>query len=125
MANVTDREVRLLPIYAPQQLSAADWGALRSATVSLGKDYSIKPVRAVYGSPGYVLAIGTPPDFVSDGVALVPHTQIDGLANAIDVVLEHQDDGRVLGAAEQLSRMFGAVVTELEPEVVDQKVAFT
>lgn len=124
MANNSSGDVRLLPIYAPQKLSAADWGALRSAALSLGKDYSIKPVRGVYGSPGYILAIGDMPDFVCDGVVFVPNTTVGYLATSIDTTLEHQDDGRVLGVAEQLSRMFGGKVVELEPERVEQKVAF-
>lgn len=64
------------------------------------------------------------PDFVCDGVVFVPNTTVGYLATSIDTTLEHQDDGRVLGVAEQLSRMFGGKVVELEPERVEQKVAF-
>lgn len=118
-------DVRLLPIYTAQRLQEADWQHLRSAVGSLSKDYGVRPCKAVMGSPGYVLAIGTMPDFICDGVALVPNTEVAGLPNAINAVLERQDDGRIIGLAEQLSHMFGRDgVVELEPERIEQTVVF-
>jgi hypothetical protein len=102
---------RIVPIY-PSVPSGAVLEALKTAKESLDVDYLIRPVKAVPGSPGRVLAIGTKPDFVCD-YAFVPEPSVESLKNALHWALGDHDDPRARTVVQVLEDIFGKGVKEI------------
>ena len=90
--NVTE-EVRPLPIYLPDA-TEEDLARLKEVYVSLGIPGKVRPVAAVPGSPGPLLAIGYKPYWMCD-YALVSGTYSPGLAYAMRCILTDTWDERM------------------------------
>lgn len=113
VAFPSENEWSLLPVYAPQGLSNADWSRIRAAKASLGVPFKVKPVEAVLGSPGRVLAIGAEPDWVDCDYALVSSTMSPGLAKALNWVLGDFEDNRAMNTLKRLRQILGSGVREI------------
>jgi hypothetical protein len=106
-------KIKLLPIY-PSVPFGDTLEAVKAAKDSLDLDYLVKPVKAVSGSPGRVLAIGEKPDFVCD-YAFVPNPTVESLINALNWVLGDHDDPRARTVVQVLEDYFGKGVKEIGP----------
>lgn len=58
--------VRLLAILWGKEPTAEDWARLSAARIASGYTEVIKPVRALQGSPGRILAVGAKPGWLCD-----------------------------------------------------------
>jgi hypothetical protein len=111
MVEFVDPDLHLLPILA-EKLSPGDWEAIRAAKASLDLPFLVKPVPAVHGSPGRVLAIGKKPDWLCDG-AYISSTASKGLAAAIEYVLTDKNDARGFSVLSMLQDILGPDVREI------------
>lgn len=108
------------PIYAGN-LDSNDWDRIKRAKAASGVDFQVRPVVAVPGSPGRVLAIGSAPPFLCE-FAGVDSTESPGFQAAVNWTLDQSiQDPRATTLAQQLSAIFGGTVRELEPEYLERK----
>jgi hypothetical protein len=115
MVEFTDPDARVLPIWC-ENMTDETWKLIAAAIRELNINFKIKPVKAVPGSPGIILAIGSRPEWVCDGYALVEDPHTDGLRVALDVILNNRHDARIVTDLKILQRFFGAEVKILEDE---------
>jgi hypothetical protein len=107
-------EPRLLPIFA-ETLSTDDLNRIKEAKAALDVEFLVKPVRALVGSPGRILAIGSKPDFIAfDGYAFIPDTTSKGLGMALAWVLGDADDPRAITAEKMMKEIFGEETREID-----------
>lgn len=104
-------DVRPLPVY-PQKPQEPILGMLRQAKAQLNISFKISPERAVPGSPGRVLAIGSKPDFICD-YAYVANPTVESLTSALAWCLGLREDPRGVTMGRMLSEIFGGEVKEL------------
>lgn len=86
---------------------------IRQAKERLGLDFLVKPVRAVPGSPGRVLAIREEPNFICD-YAYVVNMNLDSLTNALEWVLTDKEDKRAVTKIDMLRKTFGQRLIEID-----------
>lgn len=113
VAFPSEAEQHLLPIYAPQGLSAADWDAIKRAKASLDLPFLVTPVRAVCGSPGRILAIRAEPDWVDCEYAMVSDPQSSGLRQALEWIYSDKEDKRAMNTLKILQKILGPGVREV------------
>lgn len=106
-------EYKLLPIYAPHGLSAADWDAIKRAKASLHLPRLVKPVGAVLGTPGRILAIGAEPDWIDCEYAFIAKAEGPGLVSALEWVLTDKRDARAMNTLKILQKILGPGVREV------------
>lgn len=102
------------PIYSAEKLSALDWSRLKQVVVSLHLNADIKPVAAVAGSPGRVLAIGTAPPFVGNDWIGIYETSSPDLRDAVKWVLVGGDHPKGHYILDNLRDVFGPNLVELK-----------
>lgn len=108
------------PIFSGD-LTSDDWDRIKAAKAASGVNFQVRPVVAVPGSPGRVLAIGRVPGFIAE-YARVESTSSPGFQAAVNWTLDASiQDPRATTLAQQLSAIFGAEVRELEPERIERK----
>lgn len=108
--------MKLLPLW-PSVPTGGALAALKQAKQQIPDAPLIQPVRAVPGSPGRVLAIGTPPPFLCD-YALVETSTSPGLQKALEWTLELCEDERGMTVLKKLQQIFGAETREITDEDV-------
>jgi hypothetical protein len=104
-------EVRPLPVY-PSAPTGDVLSAIKEAKASMSTSILIKPVRAVPGSPGRILAIGKRPDFLCD-YALVEEPTASSIKPALEWILDLRDDYKGYSAIVLLREVFGRDVEEI------------
>ena len=103
--------MKLLPLWPSVPIGGA-LAALKQAKQQIPDAPLIQPVRAVPGSPGRVLAIGTPPPFLCD-YALVETSTSPGLQKALEWTLGLREDERGMTVLKKLQQIFGAETMEI------------
>ena len=100
----------VLPILWEHEPTEGDWAALQRAKAATGYTDLVQPVRAVPGSPGRVLAVGSRPDWLTEYFE-VADTSDPMLEDAMRWILFGGDDIRAMNDVAQLSMWFGGPVT--------------
>lgn len=100
-----------LPIYPPKP-TGDDLALLKEAKSKVRSDILIKPVRAVPGSPGRILALREKPTWICD-YAFIPEPNVESLKNALEWVLELKEDSRGITVIKTLKEIFGEQTREL------------
>ena len=114
-------ELRPLYIHTRQsQLPERLLTALKEAKQHANLGFMVKPVRAMYGQQGRVLAHREHPPFLCESIIVV--TPADTKRALLWAVGESEEKSH--GFVEKLSDWFGAPVIELEPEETVSKVKF-
>lgn len=103
--------MHLLPILWSNPPTDADWAALSAARSTAGHTEQIRPARAVHGSPGRILALGTHPDWVCEYAMVEDLTDSVSLALALGWCLGLNEYDNTPAEEEQLSRMMGCTIT--------------
>jgi len=103
----------ILPIWSDEPEDAL-YRALRAAKAKLHTDILIKPVRAVPGSPGRILAIGSAPHFACEWLGVKDLNDLQKLAHVIAWVLGIEEDNRAQGELEFFQGIFGEGVKEID-----------
>lgn len=103
-----------LPIY-PSVPSGDILAALKVAKAQIPDAPTVQPVRAVPGSPGRILAIGSPPPFLCD-YALVGEPTPERLQIALEWVLGLREDSRGMTVLKKLQQIFGPETVEVFDE---------
>jgi hypothetical protein len=104
-------EIRPLPIY-PSAPTGDELTALKTAKDMLNLPFLVKPMDAVPGSPGRILALGKRPDFLCDH-ALVAKPTVESIKSALEWVLGEHEDKRATTMAQMLQEIFKGEVKEL------------
>lgn len=104
-------DVTPLPMW-PQKPQEPVLGMLKQAKASLNTSLLISPVKAVPGSPGRVLAVGSKPEFICD-YAYVAVPSVESLTAALSWCLGLVDDPRGVTMGRMLSEYFGEGVKEI------------
>ena len=86
---------------------------LKQAKAQLNTGQLISPERAVPGSPGRVLAIGSKPNFLCD-YAYVAEPTVESLTQALAWCLELKEDARGVTIGRMLSEIMGGEVREVD-----------
>jgi len=118
--------VRPLPILwgNPEVPTSVHWDAVRAAKAATGYKDLVVPGKAVYGSPGPILAIGKEPDWLTE-FALVPNVDDhDRLTAALRAILFTPDDPRMGTPEYLLSQWMGGPVKLISTEHYEPRVAF-
>jgi hypothetical protein len=98
---------------------------IRQAKANLDLPYKVIPSPAVPGGHERVLAMGELPPFLCDAALVKDPTNAQSVENALRWLLTAPEgDNRGFGYGDYLEAIFGAPVTELEPETVEQTVKF-
>lgn len=100
-----------LPVWLPEG-TRGDLTRLNNILVQLGLEGSTKLVRAVPGSPGVILAVGSPPNFICS-YALVSSTESPGLIYAMKCILTYAQDERIIDEIDMLREIFGPELEEV------------
>lgn len=103
--------MRLLPILWAEPPTAEDWARLSAAREAIGYMDMVKPVQALQGSPGPVLAVGAYPTWLT-GYAHVESTEDrTGLESALYhcLLLDGNETGEEY--AELISHWMGVQVS--------------
>lgn len=100
-----------LPIY-PGLPSSEVMGMIKEAKAQVGTSALIKPVRAVKGSPGRILAIGEKPEWICE-YAYVENPSTQSFKEALEWILEMREDPRGITVTRMLKEIFGPGVREL------------
>lgn len=108
--------LRPLPILtASRELPAG--GALdrlRRAKLATGYSGLVEPRKAVYGSPGPILAVGVEPDWLTE-FAFVPNfNDVGRLTEALRAILMNPEDPRIGQPVDLLSKWLGVEVKEVQ-----------
>lgn len=104
--------IRPLPIY-PDVPSGDGLRMLKHAKQSLGIQELVKPVRAVPGSPGRIIAIGEKPEWITDYVH-VGEPSFESFKDALMFALRDAKSDTAKTVLEQLQDIFGEGVREVE-----------
>ena len=108
--------MHVLPILWSEPPTEYDWQALRGAKEALGYEGAIQPARAVPGSPGRILVIGsTKPDWLCE-CAHVDTAASVALPEALGWCLGLNDYDEAMREEDLLGRWLGVNVT-LKEEV--------
>ena len=107
-------DVTPLPMY-PQVPTGNTLTALKTAKSLLDTKVLIQPVKAVPGSPGRVLAIGSKPNFLCD-YAYVAEPTVESLTAALSWCLGLKEDARGVTIGRMLSEIMGGEVCELHTD---------
>lgn len=107
----------ILPLY-PSVPSGEILAALKVAKEQIPEAPLVQPVRAVYGSPGRVLAIGQQPPFLCD-YALVGEPTVERLQIALEWVLGLREDSRGMTVLKKMQQIFGSETVEVTDENTD------
>lgn len=100
-----------LPIY-PGLPSSEVMAMIKEAKAQLGTSTLVKPVRAVSGSPGRILAIGEKPEWICE-YAYVENPSTQSFKEALEWILEIREDPRGITVTRTLKEIFGPGVQEL------------
>jgi hypothetical protein len=113
---MTDNNVRPLPILWPEgyEPTSEDWAALRTAKNATGYPGLVVPRKAVYGSPGVILAVGALPDWLARFAYIDTLSDIGRLTVALNAILNDPEDPRIGGPEELLSRWMGVEVKQVD-----------
>lgn len=101
-----------MPMIIGGQLSPEDWAAIKQAKDELDLPFLVKPVQAVPGSPGRVLALGVLPGWVCDYYP-VWKAQSPAIKDAIRWVLTGNDDPKAVTMEKALQNILGPDVKEV------------
>lgn len=104
-------DVTPLPMW-PQKPQEPLLSLLKQAKQQLNTSLLISPVKAVPGSPGRVLAIGSKPDFICE-YAYVANPTVESLTAALAWCLGLKEDVRGITMGKMLSEYFGEGVKEI------------
>ena len=104
--------IRPLPIY-PDVPSGDGLRMLKHAKQSLGIQELVKPVRAVPGSPGKIIAIGEAPEWIADYVK-VSESSFESFKEALMFVLRDAKSDTAKTVLEQLQDIFGENIREIQ-----------
>jgi len=104
-------EIKPLPIY-PSTPTGADLAMFKEAKESLSLPFLIKPVRAVPGSPGRIIALRERPNFICDH-AFIPEPNPKSILEALKWATGENHDPRAVSVAQMLSEIFKSEVTEI------------
>ena len=104
-------DVTPLPVW-PQKPQEPILAMLKQAKAQLQTSILISPERAVPGSPGRVLAIGSKPNFLCD-YAYVANPTVESLTQALAWCLHLKEDVRGVTIARMLSEIMGGEVKEI------------
>lgn len=102
-----------LPVYVAPEVTESILPAFHAAKETLHTDTLLKPQRAVVGSPGRVVAIGSAPPWACDWLGVKDLTDIDKLAHVISWAIFETEDDRAQGDLEFLRSIFGKEVQEI------------
>ena len=111
MASHSTTEARILPVYRSKPVGA-DLEAFKAAKASMGIQYLIQPVRAVYGSPFRVIALRERPEFICD-YALVKEPSQKSIQAALEWALGEHEDSRAVTIVSTLKKIFKGEVREI------------
>ena len=100
-----------LPIY-PGLPSSEVMGMIKEAKAQVGTNTLVKPVRAVKGSPGRILAIGEKPDWICE-YAYIKEPSTQSFKEALEWILGIREDPRGVTIIRTLREIFGPDVQEL------------
>ena len=100
-----------LPIY-PSKPTGDDLAILKAAKELVVTETLIKPVRAVPGSPGRVIALREKPGWLCD-YAYIPNPNPDSMKAALEWALGLTEDARGITVIRTLREIFGPGVREL------------
>ena len=100
-----------LPVW-PQKPEGQTLEMLKQAKQQLNISLLISPVKAVPGSPGRVLAIGSKPNFLCD-YAYVATPTVESLTAALEWCLGLKEDARGVTIGRMLSEIIGGEVREI------------
>ena len=100
-----------LPIY-PSKPTGDDLALLKEAKSKVPSDILIKPVRALPGSPGRILALREKPTWICE-YAFIPEPNVESIKNALEWVLELKEDSRGITVIKTLKEIFGEQTREL------------
>jgi hypothetical protein len=100
-----------LPIY-PGLPRSEVMGMIKDAKSQIGTDALVKPVRAVIGSPGRILAIGEKPDWICE-YAYIKEPSTQSFKEALEWILGIKEDPRGITVIRTLREIFGKDVQEL------------
>lgn len=103
--------IQPLPIY-PDIPSGDGLRMLKHAKQALGLEELVKPVRAVPGSPGRIIAIGETPEWIVD-YAYVGEPSFESFKTALMFVLRDAKSDTAKTVLEQLQDIFGEGVKEI------------
>lgn len=104
--------IQPLPIY-PDIPSGDELRMLKHAKQALGIQELVKPVRAVPGSPGRIIAIGETPEWITD-YAHVGEPSFESFKEALMFVLRDAKSETAKTVLEQLQDIFGEGVREVQ-----------
>jgi hypothetical protein len=104
--------IQPLPIY-PDIPSGDELRMLKHAKQSLGIQELVKPVRAVPGSPGRIIAIGETPEWIADYVK-VSESSFESFKKALMFVLRDAKSDTAKTVLEQLKDIFGEGTREIQ-----------
>ena len=104
-------DVSPLPVW-PQKPQEPILTMLKQAKQQLNTSLLISPERAVPGSPGRVLAIGSKPNFLCD-YAYVAEPTVESLTAALSWCLGLKEDARGVTIGRMLSEIMGGEVREV------------
>ena len=102
--------IQPLPIY-PDIPSGDELRMLKHAKQALGIQELVKPVRAVPGSPGKIIAIGEAPEWIADYVK-VSESSFESFKEALMFVLRDAKSDTAKTVLEQLQDIFGENIRE-------------
>ena len=85
---------------------------IKEAKALVNTDALVKPVRAVNGSPGRILAIGEKPDWICE-YAYIKEPSTQSFKEALEWILEIREDPRGVTVIRTLREIFGPDVQEL------------
>jgi hypothetical protein len=85
---------------------------LKEAKAQMNISTLLKPVRAVIGSPGRVLAIGKKPEWICE-YAYVKEPSTQSFKEALEWILGIREDPRGITVIRTLKEIFGPSVQEL------------
>ena len=108
-----------LPIY-PALPSSEVMGMIKEAKALVKTDALVKPVRAVNGSPGRILAIGEKPDWICE-YAYIKEPSTQSFKEALEWILEIREDPRGVTVIRTLREIFGPDVQELPATALSAK----
>ena len=105
-------DVTPLPVF-PTVPTGDTLTALKTAKSQLNTRVLIQPVKAVPGSPGRILAIGSKPNFLCD-YAYVAEPTVESLTAALSWCLGLKEDARGVTIGRMLSEIMGGEVREVD-----------
>lgn len=104
-------EIRPLPIY-PSVPTGDDLALLKEAKAKLDLPFMVKPVKAVPGSPGRIIAFREHPHFICDH-AYIPNPNPTSILEALKWATSDIEDARAVTVVKMLQEVFGKGVKEI------------